>query len=128
MDKTGLFYRMAPGKTIAQRQKGEMKQHKTRLTVALLTNETGLHWDFMIIGQAERPRFFKKKIGGQLSFYYQSNKKAWMTSLLFQEFVKHLDMSVRQLCILLVDGGPHGMGEYQPMHVKVEVLPPNTTS
>lgn len=37
----------------------------------------------MAIGNAERPRAFKKKYGHELEFAYHSNKKAWMNSELF---------------------------------------------
>ena len=43
INKIGLFYKIAPDKTIAQRQLSGVKKNKSRLTVAFLTNETGTH-------------------------------------------------------------------------------------
>ena len=45
MDETGLFYNLAPDKTIARRQIEGMKKNKIRLSVALTANATGrLHF------------------------------------------------------------------------------------
>ena len=51
-----------------------------------------------------------------------------MTGLLFQDYVQRLDQKVDHDVLLLIDGGPHGMGDYVPRHVKAVVLPSNTTS
>jgi hypothetical protein len=114
MDETGLFYRMAPDQTIATRQIAGTKKDKTRLTLALMCNQTGTLKDLFIIGTAIQPRCFKSKTAESMGFYYRSNKKAWMTGLLFQEYMKRLDDRCSHPVLLLVDGGPHGMGDYPP--------------
>jgi hypothetical protein len=37
------------------------------------------------IGRAMKPKYFDKKSPNELGFYYRNNKKAWMTSELFEE-------------------------------------------
>ena len=128
MDKIGLFYQMVLDKTIAQQQIAGVKKQKTRLTIALMVNETGLSCDFLIIGTAAKPRCFGNRSAKSMGFYYCNNKKAWMTGLLFQEYVWRLNQSVNHSVFLLVNGGPHSMGDYQLQYVNVVVLPPNTTS
>ncbi|KAE9347551.1 hypothetical protein PR003_g6874 [Phytophthora rubi] len=86
MDETGLFYKLAPDKTIASRQIEGAKKSKVCVTVALTCNADGSDMrEPFIIGHANKPRCFKKKSGNDLGFYYRSNKKAWMTSVLFVE-------------------------------------------
>nr|CCA27075.1 hypothetical protein TRIADDRAFT_5525 [Albugo laibachii Nc14] len=85
MDETGLFYCVAPDKTIARRPVEVSKKIQTRVTVALTCNADGLDkCEPFIIGYANKYRCFQKKSGDQLGFYYRSNLKAWMNSVLFQ--------------------------------------------
>jgi hypothetical protein len=39
------------------------------------------------IGKAKKPRCFKKQTPEQRGFYYRNNKKAWMTAVIFKEYV-----------------------------------------
>ena len=62
MDETGLFYCMAPDRTIAARQIGGMKKDKTRITVALCSNSNGSEKrELFFIGHSEKPRAFQEK-------------------------------------------------------------------
>ena len=62
MDETGLFYMMAPGKTIGSRQIEGAKKDKTRITIAFTCNADGSdRFVPMFIGHAEKPRCFQKK-------------------------------------------------------------------
>ena len=38
------------------------------------------------IGKSAKPKCFNKKTPNELGFYYRNNKKAWMTSELFEEY------------------------------------------
>ena len=40
-----------------------------------------------VIGKPTKPRAFKGKTGAQLGFCYCNNAKAWMTSVLFEEWL-----------------------------------------
>ena len=84
--ETGLFYCMATDRKIAARQKGGFKKDTTRITIALCANSDGTEKrDLLFIRHSEKPRAFKKKRGEHFGFYYRWNKKAWMTTILFQE-------------------------------------------
>ncbi|KAE8913425.1 hypothetical protein PF005_g17746 [Phytophthora fragariae] len=70
MDETGLFYKLAPDKTIASRQIEGAKKSKVRVTVALTYNADGSDMrEPFIIGHANKPRCFKKKSGSDLGFF-----------------------------------------------------------
>ena len=52
-----------------------------------------------LIGKAHKPRAFNKKSGAKLGFLYWNNAKAWMTTSLYQEWIRawerELDLSKR---------------------------------
>jgi hypothetical protein len=133
MDETGLFYCMAPDRTIASRQLGGMKKDKTRITVALCANSNGTEkMELFFIGHAEKPRAFKKKHAKDYKLYYRWNKKAWMTTVLFHEWLKKFDADMRnqrRQVLLLLDNAPtHAVRTIELTNVNVLFLPPNTTS
>jgi hypothetical protein len=89
MDETGLFYSMPSDRTIASKQISGIKGDKTRITIALTTNCEGSEYiERFFIGHANKPRCFQKKTGAELGFQYRSNKTAWMTTLIFQDWLK----------------------------------------
>lgn len=133
MDETGLFYCMAPDRTIASRQIGGLKKDKTRITIALCANSDGTEKrDLFFIGHAEKPRAFNKKRGEHYGFYYRWNKKAWMTTILFQEWLLKFDGGMRKQqrqVLLLLDNAPtHAVKTLDLTNVTVMFFPPNTTS
>ena len=133
MDETGLFYCLTPDRTIATRQLEGMKKDKTRISIALCCNADGSEkLELLIIGHAAKPRAFNKKTGKELGFYYRNNKKAWMTTLLFQEWLQDFDSRMRRQqrkVLLLLDNAPtHGVKNLTLSNVNVLFLPPNTTS
>jgi len=133
MDETGLFYRMTPDRTIASRQIEGSKKDKIRITIALTTNADGTDkLEPFFIGHATMPRCFQKKTAEQLGFYYRNNKKAWMTGLLFREWLQKFNTHVRtqkRRVLLIVDNAPsHTLGDLQLTNIEVLFLPPNATS
>ena len=89
----------------------------------------------MITGNAHRPRAFKKKTGQELGINYWSNKKAWMNTSLFFDWLKRFSMFIanshnRKVVLLLDNGSAHGNVETIPPLTNVEIvfLPPNTTA
>lgn len=78
-DESGLFYSMAPTKTIARARFSSRKKAKERLTILFAVNADGSEKRKpLIIGTAARPRCFKSKSPNQVGFYYANSKKAWM--------------------------------------------------
>lgn len=78
---------------------------------------------------------FKKKYGHELGFDYHSNKKAWMTSELFFNWLRRFDRTIgqdegRKVLLLIDNFSAHGTPETMPtlQNVRVKFLPPNTTS
>ena len=133
MDETGLFFCMTLDRTIATRQLEGMKKDKTRISIALCVNADGSEkLELLIIGHAAKPRAFNKKTGEQLGLYYRHNKKAWMTSLLFQEWLQDFDSRMKRQSrnvLLLLDNAPTHMAKNLDLsNVNVLFLPPNTMS
>ena len=133
MDETGLFYCMAPDRTIASRQMEGMKKSKTRMTVALCANADGTEkLEPFFIGHYLKPRAFQKQSGDQLGLYYRANSKAWMTATLFQEWLLKQDKKMRlkgRNILLLLDNAPsHVIKNIDLTNIEVCFFPPNATS
>lgn len=135
-DETGLNYAMPPDRTISQAAQPGRKKDKKRLTLLVCANATGTEkFPLLYIGNAKKPRCFKKKTGADLGFDYASNKKAWMTMDIFFEWLKRFDAFIartpnRRILLLLDNFSGHGSAECMPALANIEVkfLPPNTTS
>jgi hypothetical protein len=99
-DKTGLFYRQMPRKSLIQ--KGEKckggKLFKERLSVLFRCSATGEKLKPLVIGNAARPRAFKKQQidTKHLPVDWPSNKKAWMTQATFEEWLEDLNHVMRK--------------------------------
>src|SRR6266516_5743718 len=135
MDETGLFYRLEPDRTLATRRLSGRKKNKERLSVALCANADGSHkLNPLIIGSSAKPRCFKNVRLENLAMTYRSNAKAWMLTVLFQEWLRSFDHQVAvkhggERVLLLLDNCPsHGIGGLDLPHVDIHFLPPNTTS
>ncbi|XP_046661293.1 tigger transposable element-derived protein 4-like [Homalodisca vitripennis] len=131
-DETGLFYQCLPDKTLTF--KGDTchggKNSKQRVTLLLGTNQIGtVKLKPLMIGKSKNPRCFK----GVQSFPmdYTSNKKSWMNSGVFEKWLTDLDrqMKKKKKKILLFIDNATAHGDIPKMkNVKIEFLPPNTTS
>ncbi len=135
MDETGLFFRLGPNSTLATGAVKGTKKKKDRLTVALCCNSTGTDKLIpLVIGKAKRPRCFGKKgtFNPEIYVQYLANTKAWMTSPIYQQWLRDLDRRMRianrHIC-LLVDNAPSHIHEgLEFTNITVVFLPPNTTS
>ncbi|POM70175.1 LOW QUALITY PROTEIN: Hypothetical protein PHPALM_13429 [Phytophthora palmivora] len=83
------------------------------------------------IGHANKPRCFKKK-SVKWGFLYRSNKKVWMTGVLFREWLRSLDNDMenqrRKVLLMIHNTSSHCTTGMVHRSVKVLYLPPNTTS
>ncbi|UYV84166.1 K02A2.6-like [Cordylochernes scorpioides] len=111
-DETGLFWRLLPDKTL--HFKGETctggKASKERITILLCCNMDGSEkMQPLVIGKAKQPRCFRGI--KHLPVQYEANQKAWMTGLLFESWVRHIDKKMagqhRQIILLLDNCGAH---------------------
>ena len=94
-DEFGLFYQCLPGKTnhFSGEKCSACKSSKIRLTGMAAANALGEKLSMFIIGKSKTPRCFKYV--KQLPCQYRNQKKNWMTSELFEEWVRKLDRMFR---------------------------------
>ena len=93
-DETGLFYKLLPNKSLHFKNEKCQggKNSKIRITVLLGTNSTGTEKiKPLIIGKSKTPRPFKSIKVTSLPVEYFNNKKAWMTSTIFESWLHRLD-------------------------------------
>jgi hypothetical protein len=82
-DETGLFWKALPDHTLAftnERVSGG-KLSKERVTCLVCASMAGEKVPLLVIGQYAKPRAFKR--ANRLPVEYRANRKAWMTSTLF---------------------------------------------
>jgi hypothetical protein len=95
MDETGLFYRALPDRTLkicGEECKGG-KSSKERLTIKLCCNLAGDFEKPVVIGKAKTPRCLRSV--SALPVTWKCNKKAWMTSELFNEWLTAFNGKMR---------------------------------
>ena len=131
-DETGLFFRTLPNKSYVV--KGDKcssgKNSKERLTVLLACSAAGEKLKPLVIGKSENPRCFRGHKPSSLPVTYKWNKKAWMTSEIFREWINILNnkMRIQKRKILLLIDNCAAHPPVQASNVKLVFLPPNTTS
>ncbi|XP_053403566.1 tigger transposable element-derived protein 6-like [Mercenaria mercenaria] len=132
MDETGLFFRDSGRKTY--RLKGDDcaggKRSKERITVALCSSMTGEKVKPLVIGKSRSPRCFGRMDVKTLPVDYYFNKKAWMNSYIYEEFLKSLNRKMKSQnrnILLFVDNAP-SHPQVKLSNIKVQFLPANTTS
>lgn len=139
MDETGLNWKASPNRTLATKSRAGGNKSKDRITLALTSNADGSEqFEAWIIGQSKNPRCFKKINRKALRIHYRYNKSKWMTGLICEEYLRWLNGKMKaegRKVLLLMDnfsghelavqlvGGKQGLS-----HVRIEWLPPNTTS
>jgi hypothetical protein len=88
-DKTGLFWKRTPDRSLATESRSRTKKSKDRITLALTANgdrsEKLIPW---IIGKSKNPRCFKHINKRLLGIEYRNNKTKWMTGLICEEFLQ----------------------------------------
>lgn len=133
MDETGLFFRALPNKSLMQKSEEARggKIPKQRLTVSLCVSATGEKEKPLIIWTSKKPRCFKGKDLNNLGVYWHSNKKAWMTSSIFEEWLVLFDKKMKnqsRKVLLVLDNATCHSNLSELSNVKLLFLPPNTTS
>ena len=132
MDKTGLFFRTTEDKTLHQKGQecSDGKKAKMRLTISLCTNMVGDKETPLVIWKTLNPRCFKRVNKKTLPVEYHANKKAWMTSGIFETWLKKFDKRMgrkgRKVLLFLDNATSHS--NVQLCNVKLKYLPANTTS
>ena len=130
-DEFGLFYQCLPNKTFHfKKEKCSGGKHsKVRLTGMAAGNAKGERLPMFAIGKAKNPRCFKGV--KSIPCRYRAQAKSWMSSELFEEWIKELDRSFvvqKRKIALIVDNCPAHPTVTGLEWIKLIFLPPNTTS
>ncbi len=132
-DECGLFFKALPNRSLVI--KGDKcksgKQSKVRVSILLAASATGEKLKPFVIGKSMKPRCFKNIKTKDLPVTYTANKKAWMTSKLFEDWVASVneEMEKKNRSILLVvDNCPAHPEIPEMSNLTLKFLPPNTTS
>ena len=127
-DETGIFYKCLPDKSLAL--KGErctggkkVKERMTALFAANMSDKEKL--PLVVIGKSLRPRCMKNV--KNLPVDYTANKKAWMTSSIFENWLMKFVLQGRSVA-MVVDNCPAHPHINGLRSIKLVFLPPNTTS
>jgi hypothetical protein len=139
MDETGLFWKLSPNRTLATEASNGGRKSKDRITLALTVNATGTDkWEPWLIGKSENPRCFKHINRQLLGVQYRYNNSKWMTGVICAEYLHWVNRKCSaqgRHVLLFMDnfsGHQYGVdlvgGKQALSHVRVEWLPPNTTS
>ena len=136
VDEFGLFYCAQPSKSLHLKNENcvDGKHSKLRLTGLTAANAIGQKLRWFVISKSKKPRCFKHK--KHLSCKYRSQKKSWMDSILFEEWVR--EVIIREVdrsftkegrkIVLLVDNCPAHPSIDNLVSSELIFLPPNTTS
>ena len=106
------------------------KLSKERITILLCANMTGSEkLPLMVIGKFKKPRCFQGV--NCLPVKYEANKNAWMTSTVFEEWIRKWDeKQKRRECkiVLFVDNCSAHLHVSNLDCIELLFLPPNTTT
>ena len=93
-DEFGLFFQCLPDKSY-QLKSGKCsggKHGKVRITGLAAANATGEKLPMFVVGKARNPRCFKNI--KKLPCRYRAQRKSWMDSALFEEWVRGVKQKV----------------------------------
>jgi len=100
------------------------------ITVAVCANMDGSDkMQLLVIGKFQNPRCFKNV--KSLPMQYFANRKAWMVSEIFKEWLRKLDRKFsreHRKVLMLVDNCPAHPSVSGLKAITLKFLPPNTTS
>lgn len=148
-DETGLFWKRMPKRTFLTQEETKLPGHKPmkdRLTLLFCANASGdLKIKPLLVYHSENPRAFRKhKVNkDRMSVLWRSNAKAWVTRVLFVDWVNLafgpavkqylLDNNLPLKAVLPMDNAPaHPPGLEEDLledfrFINIMFLPPNTT-
>ncbi|GFQ75808.1 tigger transposable element-derived protein 1 [Trichonephila clavata] len=141
-NETALYWKKLPSRTFIsknQRRAQGFKPSKVRITLHVCSNlSESLMITPMIINHSSAPRVMKNINKTQLSVFWQSNKKAWMTQDLFKDwffncFIPAVETYTIEknlyfkILLVLDNAGCHKI-ELDHPNGKIVFLPPNCMS
>lgn len=136
-DETGLFWKATPDRSLATQNFSGTKKLKNRITAHFCCNADGSDkLPIWFIGHTAKPRAFgAANINlNALNCLWRNNGTAWMTGVLFAEWLHWFDnkMAGRKVLLLMDNFSGHKSGldllQSPLQNVQYIWLPPNTTS
>ncbi|XP_033761525.1 tigger transposable element-derived protein 4-like [Pecten maximus] len=133
-DETGIYYRALPDGTLASKAEtvSGSKKAKDRITAMICCNMDGTDKrPLLVLGKSKNPRCFRGQ--SSLPVIYDANQNAWMTAVIFTDWLKKFDREMRlkkRNILLLVDNcAAHPQTATTAVkNISLVFLPPNTTS
>ncbi|XP_060872747.1 tigger transposable element-derived protein 6-like [Metopolophium dirhodum] len=132
-DETGLYYRATPDGSLCFKHESiaGSKKAMDRITILCCVNASGTDKKkLLVIGKSKKPRCFQKMSLQKLPVEYHANKNAWMTSAIFTDWLQRWDSELNKtkkaICLVLDNCTAHP--NISLKNIKLEFLPPNTTS
>lgn len=132
VDETGLFFKCMPSKTYKFKEDpcSGGKNSKERVTVLVGANMDGTEkLPLLLIGKSASPHCFRHVKTKPVE--YKSNKKAWMTSSIFEEWLVKIDAEFEKkirTILLYIDNCPAHNKIPNLKNIKIIFFPPNMTS
>jgi hypothetical protein len=127
-DETGLYFRAIPEHIylIKNESAKGFKSLKKRVTVLCCVNVKGEKRDLLVIGKSKNPRCFKGVRSFPVGYY--SNANAWITSVIFNDWLVKWDLESKQNIVLLVDNCTAHTNSLLLKNIEVIFLPANNTA
>ena len=132
-DETGLFYKVLPTKSLVEKNKicSGTKETKDRLTILLCANMSDTEkLELLMIVKSQNPRCFKHMDFSQMPAQWKANKKAWMNSSIFGEWLKDINNKMkrqkRKILLFIDNATSHPHLEFS--NIELKFFPANCTS
>ncbi|GAV09616.1 hypothetical protein RvY_19121 [Ramazzottius varieornatus] len=136
-DETGIWWRNAGTKSLVfgNKQDKGIKIAKDRITVHISVSGGGRKLPLWIINTSAQPRSFERNAvfninSDDYGFNYSYNKTAWMTTVIFEEYLDWLNalMVKEERHILLLVDNFSGHNVASRPNIELRFLPPNCTA
>lgn len=139
-DETALFWKLVPDRGLSTKSVPGRKKEKARITGLFCCNADGSdRLPIWFVGTAKKPRAFAAAgvNVNHLNMVWKSNRIAWMTAVLFEEYLRWFDkrMTGRKVVLLMDNFSAHTLAyqkiceSQEPLQNTFVVwLPANSTS
>lgn len=133
MDQTSLFFKLGSPGILSTRPVPGKKKSKERITIALICNASGTDKRKpIIVSKFMRDRCFGKIFDPSVYCDSFHNRKAWMTTAIFQTVITKLDQDLRlqgRSAVLVLDNATcHNTAGLEVTSLELCFLLKNTTS
>jgi hypothetical protein len=89
MDKTGLFWKRVPNRSLATEAVKGVKKAKDRITIALTANaDSSEKLKPWVIRKSKNPRSLARVNKQLLGIQYRYNNSKWITSVICEEYLR----------------------------------------